>query len=292
MKKLWLEISKIQKLQILFLISFFISIFYIIYIAYIFAPGKFLKIKFLDVGQGDSIFLETPSHKKVLIDTGKDGAVLSKLGEILPNINNEFEIIIATHDDADHIGALPLILEKYKVKILLISLSESVNPLWQEVLRVAKEKNVQIKNIEQVGEINFNDGVKIKILFPIKNMNGIENGNDASIVTQVIHGRNKVLLTGDLPQTGELFLISLYGENLKSDILKLGHHGSDTSTHVEFLAKVKPQVGVVSAGKDNTFGHPHRSVIELLEKFKIDVLETAKEGNINFESDGINMWRE
>jgi competence protein ComEC len=167
-----------------------------------------------------------------------------------------------------------------------------MNPLWQEVLRVAKEKNVQIKNIEQVGEINFNDGVKIKILFPVKNMNGIENGNDASIVTQVIHGRNKILLTGDLPQTSELFLVSLYGENLKSDILKLGHHGSDTSTHTEFLAKVKPQVGVVSAGKDNTFGHPHRSVIELLEKFKIDVLETAKEGNINFESDGINMWRE
>jgi competence protein ComEC len=122
-------------------------------------------------------------------------------------------------------------------------------------------------------------------------MDGSES-NEASVVSQIIFGKNKFLFTGDLPQAGEIFLTEKYGEQLDSDVLKLGHHGSDTSTHPNFLQTVSPEVAVVSAGKNNSFGHPHRSVINLIEKFGIKILRTDELGTIHLYSNGINIWRE
>jgi len=139
--------------------------------------------------------------------------------------------------------------------------------------------------------IKSEDGLVIKILFPAQNMDGAVNGNDASVVAQFIYGQDKFLLTGDLPQAGEIFLVHKYGESLKSNILKLGHHGSDTSTNPTFLQMVSPELAIVSAGKNNSFGHPHKSVLDLLEKFGIKVLRTDEEGTINLYSNGVNIWK-
>jgi competence protein ComEC len=299
--EIWNKVTSLNKVKIYFLILFLFFTIYIIWETFFLANSNLMKIKFLDVGQGDSILIESPTHKKILIDSGPNGNTLTSLGNELGNKfflrnlfsdNYDFEIIIATHDDLDHIGALPLILEKYKVKILLTSTLNSKSEAWQKILEIAKEKKIQIKNIDSVGEINLGDGVIIKILFPTQDMSNVEDGNSASIVTQIINRENKFLLTGDLPITGELYLNLVYGKNLKSDILKLGHHGSETSSHPEFLQNVAPQVAIVSAGKNNSFNHPHKSVLDLLEKFKIKVLETSKEKTILFVSDGINIWRE
>jgi competence protein ComEC len=291
-----MKFINLEKLKIYTIIFLSIFCIFIILETYKSTPKNLLKVHFLNVGQGDSTLIQTPSHKNILIDTGKDAVTLSKLGEKLRENSffnrSDFEMIILTHDDLDHIGALPFILEKYKVKILLTSLASSTNSTWQESLKIANNKNIQIKNINSGGEIDLGDNLRIKILFPITNMNNVEDGNSASVVTQIIYGKNKFLLTGDLGHTGELFLKNIYNEKLQSEILKLGHHGSDTSSHPEFLNIVKPEVALISAGKNNSFGHPHKTVLDLLDKFKIKYLETSKENTITFISDGINVWKD
>jgi competence protein ComEC len=287
---------RVKRVKISVLVVAVFFSFLVIYFSFELSPKKFLQISFLDVGQGDSILLQTPLGGKVLIDGGRDKKVLPELGKNLPSISNSIELVIATHDDSDHITGLIDVLKRYKVKVLLYSLPNSSSELSRELLKVAREKNVRVVHVTKPMIIKSEDGVIIKILFPVKNMDQVSNsevlGNDASIVTQIIFGENKILLTGDLPQTGEKFLINKYGENLKSNILKLGHHGSDSSTNPEFLQIVKPEVAIVSAGKDNTFGHPHRSVMQLMEKFGIKVLRTDELGTIHIYSNGLNFWQE
>jgi competence protein ComEC len=271
--------------------AFFVATIFLIYFVYELRPKSYLEISFLNIGQGDSVLFQTPQGGKILIDGGPDKKVLSELGQALPIFSKNLDLVIATHDDADHIMGLIDVLKKYKVKVLLYSLPNSESPLSKELMRVAKERNVQVVQVVKPMFIRTEDGLVIKVMFPVKNMDNAES-NDASVSTQFIFGKNKFLLTGDLPQSGEIFLVRRYGENLKSDLLKLGHHGSDTSTNQEFLQVVRPEVAVASDGKNNKFGHPHQSVLDLCEKFGIKVYRTDQEGRLNFYTNGLNIWKE
>ncbi len=250
---------------------------------------NYLKISFLDVGQGDSILFQTPNGGKILIDGGKDKLVLNRLGQEFATIENNIDLVIATHDDADHIAGLISVLEKYKVNALLYSLPNSESLLSKELVSLVNKKNVKLIQVTKPMIVNTSDGLIIKILFPVKNMTGAES-NEASIVTQFIYGNIKILLSGDLPIAGEEFLIDRYGDSLKSNILKLGHHGSDTSTSADFLQKVSPELVVVSSGKNNSFGHPHRIVTDLVNKFGVEIFRTDSSGTILFFTNGINIW--
>lgn len=276
--------------QLILFVVFLLTIL-VIYFAFELRPKDYLKISFLDVGQGDSILFQTPSGGKILVDGGSDNSVLSRLGSELSIFTKNIDLVIATHDDSDHVAGLINVLKKYNAKVLLYSLPNSESPISKELINIAKERNVKVVQITEPMIIKSDDGLIIKIFFPVKNMEGAES-NEASIVTQFIFGENKFLLTGDLPQVGEIFLKQKYGDQLKSNILKLGHHGSDTSTNPEFLQIVNPEVAIVSAGKNNSFGHPHRSVLELVEKFGIKIYRTEQLGTINFYSNGLNFWKE
>ncbi len=294
-----MRVNKFERAKIFFLYITIFFTFLAIYFAFDLAPKNNLQISFLDVGQGDSILLQTPRGGKILIDGGRDKKVLQELGRTLPLLSKNIELVIATHDDADHITGLLDVLKKYQVKVLLYPLPNSTSGLSQELIKITKERNVKVVHAIKPMIIKTEDGVILKILFPVKNMDSEISvgsylevaGNDASIVTQIIFGEIKILLTGDLPQTGEKFLVNKYGESLKSNILKLGHHGSDSSSNPEFLQIVKPEVAIVSAGKNNSFGHPHRSVVELVEKFGIKILRTDELGTINLFTNGLNFWR-
>jgi competence protein ComEC len=276
--------------EIFLVFVIFIFIFLLLFLLTL-KPNQYTSLKFLNVGQGDSILIETPRHLKILIDGGPDKKVLEEVGKSLNYFENKIDIVIATHDDKDHIMGLTDILKKYQVTTFVTSLPNSESEIMKELLETAKSKNINIIKIDSPKIIKSDDGLIVNVLFPVKNMEGIDDGNDASVVTQIVFGETKFLLTGDLPTTGEKFLIDTYSGSLKSDILKLGHHGSDTSTSPEFLSNVSPGVAVISAGANNSFGHPHQSVINLLNKFKIKYLET-KDGAIEFRSDGTNIWRE
>jgi beta-lactamase superfamily II metal-dependent hydrolase len=225
------------------------------------------------------------------MDGGKDNTVLERLGRLFNFFDKKIDMVVATHDDLDHVGGLPGVLSRYQVDTLITSLPNSTNVAMSAVVDTALAKDMQIVHANSRKQITTDDGVTIDILFPTENMDGTEDGNSTSVVAKIKYGEVSFLLTGDLPHAGELYLISLYGDELKSDVLKLGHHGSDTSTHPKLLEMVKPKTVVVSAGKNNSFGHPHRAVIELVQKFGAQIFSTTDEGNIEFETDGLNVWK-
>lgn len=284
------RVTRVEFFKLCILFFLFAANLLIIFITIDIAPKSFLKISFLNVGQGDSILFQTPNGGKILVDGGRDKTVLGKLGMELPIYTKKIDLVIATHDDLDHIAGLIYVLKKYKVNVLMTSLLNTNSLLNQELMDTAKVQNTKIVQATTQTLVKTNDGLLIKIFFPITNMDGAES-NDASIVSQFIFGNSKILLSGDLSQSGELFLIKKYGESLKSDILKLGHHGSDSSSNPEFIQKVAPTVAIVSAGKNNNYGHPHKSVLELLEKFEVKILRTDELGTINFYTNGLNVWR-
>lgn len=140
-------LNKLDKTKIVLLTLVFISTIFIIYFSILFAPKNFLKISFLDVGQGDSILFQTPRGGKILVDGGRDKSVLLRLSNELPFFTKEIDLLIATHDDSDHIAGLLEVLKKYKVKVLLYSLPNSQEKFSQEIIKIAKEKNVKMIQI-------------------------------------------------------------------------------------------------------------------------------------------------
>ena len=256
----------------------------------IFSEGRdgVLTVAFLDVGQGDAIFIEAPNGNQILVDGGPNKSVLRQLSEVMPFYDRSIDIVVATHPDKDHIGGLPAVLSKFKVNVFLEPGVESDNGTYEALLGTADRKGVK-KMLAKRGERVFLDkDVYIDILSPDRDTYGWET-NMASVVLRLVYGDTSFLLTGDVPQAMEEYLVSFDGERLASDILKLGHHGSRTSTSKVFLSAVSPQYAIISAGLNNRYGHPHKEVVDMLKKLDIPSLATYKSGTIIIESDGENI---
>ncbi len=249
------------------------------------SPSNELKVYFLDVGQGDAILIETPSQKQILIDGGRNLKVLSLLGRHLPFGDRYIDVVMATHPDADHIGGLPEVLSRYSVGIFLEPGVESENSLDDELHARLEGENIS-KLLARRGQvINFGDGVRLTILFPDRDVSKWET-NEASIVARVDYGESSFLLTGDSPIRVENILLSLDKKFLDTDVLKAGHHGSRTSTSLHFTQAVSPDYAVISAGKGNSYSHPHPEVLNILEKVGVKIVSTIDRGTIEFRTDG------
>lgn len=247
-----------------------------------------LTVAFLDVGQGDAIFIEAPNGNQVLIDGGPNKAVLRQLSKIMPFYDRSIDMIIESHPDSDHINGLVEVLKRYKVGLIMESGVKSNNSAYKEIESLTEQKNIQRILARRDIRINFGDGIYMDILFPDRDVSGLDT-NDASVAARLVYGENEFLFTGDSPQKIENYLVSLDAKNLKSDVLKIGHHGSRTSTSEQFLGYVDPQYAVISVGKDNKYGHPYQEVLELLNQFKISILRTDESGTIKIKSDGENI---
>ncbi len=250
--------------------------------------GKDLHVYFLDVGQGDAIFIDSPSHGRVLIDGGKNRKVVSELGKILPFADKRIDVMIATHPDADHIGGLPEVVKRFNVGVIMEPGVESDNEFDDELDRRAEVKNVSQMLARRGQIINFGDGAVLTILFPDRDVSLWET-NEASIVARLDYEESSFLFTGDSPIKIENILM---GENKKAldvDVLKAGHHGSRTSTSLTFAEATSPEFAIISAGKDNTYGHPHKEVLNILERVGAVIKSTALSGTLKFESDGIML---
>jgi len=250
-------------------------------------PSDILTVYFLDVGQGDAIFIDSPQHGRALIDGGANRKVLSELGKILPFADKRIDVMVETHPDKDHIGGLPEIVSRYKVGMFLEPGVESDNTIDDELKRRVKDKNIPKLFARRGMVLNFSDGVKLQILFPLPDQD-VSNWetNRASIVAKLVYGNKSFLMTGDSPIQIEEALLSLNPEILDSDVLKAGHHGSKTSTSLKYARAVSPDYAVISAGKDNTYGHPHQEVLDILEKVGAKIVSTADSGTIKFETNG------
>ena len=248
-----------------------------------------LKVVFFDIGQGDSIFIETKRGVQVLIDGGpNNNLLLREIGKQVSFFDKEIDVVISTHPDADHIGGLVPFFDKFDANFYLESGNKSDSLIYASLEEALSNEGVTRLLARQGTIIDLGDGVYIEILFPDREASGLEP-NMASIIVKVSYGDTSFLLTGDSPIAIENYISTLYGNSLKSDVLKLGHHGSKTSTSNMFLGLVSPSYAVVSAGEGNRYGHPHQEIISKVKKFEVEIFETSKNGSIVFYSDGTKV---
>ena len=247
-----------------------------------------LTVVFLDAGQGDAIFIEAPNGNQVLIDGGPNKSVLRQLSKVMPFYDRSIDIIIATHSDKDHIGGLPDVLQRYTVDFILESGAKNdtgISRAFESAILQNKIKRIFAK---RGMAIMLDDDVFLNILFPDRDVSEVES-NTASIVAQLVYKNTEVMFTGDSPKTIEEYLVFLDGEKLRSEVLKVGHHGSKTSSSESFVGYVSPEYAIISAGADNSYGHPHKEVVEILNQFGSAILNTKDNGAIIFKSDGENI---
>ncbi len=252
---------------------------------------KQLTVTFLNVGQGDAILVESPTRRQVLVDGGRDRAVLRELGAVMPWWDRSIDVVVATHPDADHVGGLFEVLARYEVQTVFQSGVQNDTPQTESLLSaVSRERsNGAEERLARRGQIiDIGGGAYIEILFPDRDVSGLET-NTASIVMRVVYGGTSFLLNGDSPKTIEEYLVLLDGKHLQSNVLKAGHHGSDTSSAVSFVGYVSPQWVVFSRGCDNTYGHPHKEVVDLMARFEIPTKDTCLDGRVVFVSDGTSV---
>jgi len=260
---------------------------------WIFADGqnnKFLEIDFFDVGQGDSIFIETPKGKQVLIDGGPDLTILEKLGQELPFWDRYIDLIVLTHPEYDHMNGLIEVIKRYKIGGILTNGVVRDTAEYKEWIKIIQKENIPVFITQAGGVIDLDNDVKLFVLYPFENLAGqkIKKTNNASIVSQLVYKDFEILLTGDIEKKTENALVDS-GLNLESDILKIAHHGSKTSSTEKFLEVVKPTAVVIQLGKNNSYGHPHQSVLERLRLNNIAVFRTDEDGDIKVLTNGINF---
>ncbi|GAI41662.1 unnamed protein product, partial [marine sediment metagenome] len=230
-------------------------------------PDDKLRVSFLDVGQGDAILIQK-GNQQVLVDGGPSPQAISlELGNQMPFWDRTIELVVLTHPDSDHLAGLVEVLQRFQVKQVLYPDLDSESPLYDEWLKLIEAKNIK-HTIAQAGQqINLGAGAVIKVLHPqIAHLTGTESDTDNNgVVLRLSIDNVSFLLTADIMQEAEFKLIADRAD-LSSTVLKVAHHGSDTSTTPEFLAVVNPQLAVISAGADNKFGHPSDEVLERLKE--------------------------
>lgn len=247
-----------------------------------------LSVSYLDVGQGDSIFIETKEGTQMLIDGGRDDRVLIKLKEVMPVGDTSIDIVIGTHPDADHIGGLVSVLKNYKIGMILEPGSSSDSKIYKALEDEISKDKINRVLARQGMVINLGDGATFKILFPDQDVTNWET-NDSSVVGKLVYGKDSFLFTGDSPIKIEDYLLDTVPAELSSRVLKLGHHGSRTSSSTEYLKAVSPHVGIISAGLHNSYGHPHQETLGRLKELGIPYLSTTDKGTITFTSNGFGI---
>lgn len=255
------------------------------------AAHRPLVVTFFDVGQGDAVLIEAPNGNQLLYDAGgPSGAVLRELGNTLPFWDRTIDVAVLSHPDLDHIGGFPEIFKRYTVDLAVESGAASDNGAYAAAKTAIRTEGAAVLTARRGMQIQLGGGVIADIMYPDRDTSGMET-NAASIVMRVTYGATALLLSGDLPSAIEDYLAARDGVSLRADILKLGHHGSRTSTSPYWLAAVTPAVAVASAGRNNRYGHPHPEIENLLAARGIALLVTAEEGAITFVSDGVRFVR-
>ena len=277
--------------------------------------GGKLTVAFLDVGQGDAIFIESPTGTQILVDGGPSGVVLRELGKVMPFYDHTIDMLVVTNPDVDHFAGFLDVLRAYKVSAVVepgtvgasaeyrafegMIEKESSQPPLNLPLEQPLSRQFPLRKGGKGGEeekperilarrgqtIDIGGGAYIEILFPDRDVSGL-NPNEGSIVGKLVYGNTSFLLTGDTTEAVEEYLAHLDGKQLNVDVLKVGHHGSKTSTGAAILGFASPAIAVISASKDNKYGHPHQEVLERLKQFEIETLGTYERGTIVMESDG------
>ena len=276
-----INIEKIIKILLIFiLINFCVKFF-----------NNDLKIYFIDVGQGDCTVIQTPKGKNIIIDGGEGNSGKYDYGEkvvfpyLLDRKIKHIDYLIISHCDSDHIGGLFYVLENIKVENVLIGIQFENSEQFENLIKIINDKKIDIVFLESGDKIKIENGLEIHVLWPNKE-NVIQDNvlNNNSLVFKLVYNNKmSALFTGDIEEYAEKAILELYSNNLeilKSDILKVAHHGSKTSSNEIFLLNVEPQIGLIGVGENNKFEHPHDEVIYRFQKKGIEIFRTDKNGEI------------
>lgn len=239
-----------------------------------------MLVHFIDVNQGDSVFIELPNGGSMLIDAGETDQADKVVTYIYGQGYDTVDYVIATHAHSDHIGGLPTVLGSFNISNFYMTSAVATTQIYEDMLNAADNSGANIHNI-MAGDIILDEAnLQIEAVAP-KEIDEDEQNNN-SIVIKLTYGDNKFLFTGDAEKTEEDGIRT----NIKCDVLKVGHHGSDTSSSANFLKKVEPTYAVISCGMNNSYGHPDDSVLKRLDERNIDVYRTDIQGTIVFTSNG------
>lgn len=244
-------------------------------------PGREVSVSFLNVGQGDSIFVRTPDDYFILIDGGPSVSVLEELADVMPRYNRTIDLVLITHPHADHVNGLVEVVKRFDVGGLLIVGTPSENTYYQEILRLCDEWQIPVYFGESGRDVKVGSYLYIDVVWPITNAAGkeFENLNNASLAVRLITPNKVLFLGGDAEKEEETEILES-GFDLSADILKAGHHGSKTASSEEFLNAVNPKVVVIQSGAENSFGHPHKETLEKLLERTIQVRRNDIEGRV------------
>jgi len=244
-----------------------------------------LTFAMLDIGQGDALFIESPTGTQILIDGGPPKKILNQLRRVMSPFDRHIDAIVITNPDQDHIGGFLDVLKVYKVDRVFEPGTYNDTKTYQNLREEIKNKNIPDILAKQGMRLDIGGGAVIDILFPDRDVSTWAT-NDGSIVARLSYGNTSIMLTGDAPTKTEKIILSENSPTqLVSTILKVGHHGSRTSTSAEFLEIVSPTYALISNGKDNKYGHPHKDTLDTLAKFGAKVFRTDLLGTILFSCD-------
>jgi len=264
----------------------------LVWVAAFSLPDGKLHVTFLDVGQGDAIFIQTPRDQKILVDGGPSPTVLlAALGRRMPFWERTIDLVVLTHPHDDHVSGLIPVLERYKVQAFLDGGQEHPTPTYTHCLELIQEKGIPYQLARAGMQIQLGEGLQMKVLHPQGELlSGTDSDvNNNSIVLRLAYGQISFLLPGDVEEEAEAVLLSS-PKDLASTILKSPHHGSDNSLNPRFLEEVNPQLAVIQVGADNKFGHPDPTTLAKLKEHGVTVLRTDQNGTVEVVSDGDRYW--
>lgn len=251
-------------------------------------PEGSAEFHFIDIGQGDASLILV-GEDAILIDTGDRGSEeRKKLTDYLEKLNiTKLKYFVATHPDSDHIGSAAYVVENYEIENVIMSPKTHTSATYENFIAALEQKEqINVINAqERLGESIYVGELEMKILGPIGEYDSGDN-NNPSVVIMARWGNTKVLLTGDAEKEAEARLVGRYGEQLDCDVLKVGHHGSSSSSQNSFIRYVKPEYAIISCGEDNKYGHPHTETISTLNYHKAEIHRTDLEGTIVVSTDG------
>ncbi len=242
------------------------------------------KVIFLDVGQGDSQLVVLPSDIQILIDAGPSADVSAKISRYIPFYDKDIELVILSHPHADHLRGLLSVLKDYNVKNFMFAGANYESKVYSDFLNILKNEGSNVYLAEAGDLISYEKDPILKILAPLKNTlsKNFKGIHESMVVSELSLGNKKFLLTGDMEEFLEQQLIKSNSVE-DVDVLKIGHHGSKTSTSQKLLEVAKPEEAIIQVGK-NSYGHPTPQVLNRLNKFGIKVFRNDQLGDIVYQS--------
>ena len=248
-------------------------------------PDGSLHIKVFDVGQGDSIFIRTPSGYKILIDGGSNDKVLDYLGKQLPFFDKTLDLVVLTHPQSDHLAGLIEVAKRYEIKRLWVSYSENDTAQYSEWENVLGTQGLEGRVVWSGDQLIFSDNVVLQVQWP-REESASDDLNTTSIVILIDYKDFEGLLTGDADNQ-----VQPYTESTSEvEFLKVPHHGAKTALDKAFTSKLSPEISVISVGSRNRYGHPAQNTIDLLKSLGSELHRTDEDGTVEIVTDGSSWY--